>query len=220
METKWTDRELELLGGTVLLQGLDPSKVRRGVEDPRCSRERFEKGKEIYSPRRFRRSLGVLLTGRIQVSKGELVVSTLSPGELFGAAALFHQRADYENTLTARQSCEVAFLPQEWVAEQVNAFPEVCANYIGYLSDRIHFLNEKIEGLTTPGTVGKLCRHLLSDEGRAPCSATELARRLDVSRASLYRAFDELESTGAIRRKGKLVEVLDAIKLKQITESD
>lgn len=41
------------------------------------------------------------------------------------------------------------------------------------------------------------------------CAATELAQRLDVSRASLYRAFEVLEGAGAIRRTGKLVQTAD-----------
>ena len=86
VEPVWSSGELELLGNTFLFRGVERAVVLRAASDPRCSRESFTRGAQIYSPRRFRRSLGVILAGRVRVTKGELVVSTLGPGELFGAA--------------------------------------------------------------------------------------------------------------------------------------
>ena len=40
-------------------------------------------------------------------------------------------------------------------------------------------------------------------------SATDLAKRLGISRASLYRAFQALEDARLIRREGKSMYVLD-----------
>ena len=162
MEPVWSPGELELLGNTFLFRGVERAAVLRAASDPRCSRESFTRGAQIYSPRRFRRSLGVILAGRVRVTKGELVVSSLGPGELFGAAALFHDRPDYETTLTALFPCSAAFFPQEQVAELLRDTPGAAANYIRYLSGRIHFLSRKIEGLTAPGAAGKLARCLLA----------------------------------------------------------
>lgn len=209
MDSVWLEGELQVLSGTALFRGIGGGELLETARDPRCSRETFPKGTEIYSPLRFRRSLGCLLSGTARVTKGPLVVSTLSPGALFGAAALFNGREDYETTITACSSCTAAFFPQEVVAELVNRSPDACRNYLEYLSDRIHFLNRKIEGLASSGAAEKLRRCLLAEGGAVTCSATELARRLDVSRASLYRAFEELEREGYIRREGKTVTALN-----------
>lgn len=84
------------------------------------------------------------------------------------------------------------------------------ANYIRYLSERIHFLSRKVEGLAARRVTGKLARFLLEAGGEAvSCPAAELARRLDVSRAALYRSFQELEEAGGIRREGKTIVILD-----------
>ena len=53
-----------------------------------------DKGETVYDRRRFRRCLGVLLRGKLQARRETLLVSTLRPGELFGAAALFNERED------------------------------------------------------------------------------------------------------------------------------
>ena len=41
------------------------------------------------------------------------------------------------------------------------------------------------------------------------CSVTGLAGRLGVSRASLYRALDELRDQGAISHRGRTIHILD-----------
>lgn len=123
MRPEWNPRELELLAGTFLFQGLEWETVRRAVQDPLCTRENYQRGDVIYSPGHFRRSLGVLLEGRARVTKGELVVSTLERGDLFGAAALYNRRTRYETTITALEDCAVAFFPQELVSRLMAESP-------------------------------------------------------------------------------------------------
>ena len=210
MAKGWSREELALLGRTPLFQGAEAEVVRRAAEDPACRRETFGREAVIYSPERFQRCLGVLLQGRARVTKGPLVVSVLEPGALFGAAALFHRRARYETTITALGPCAVAFFPEALVAGLLDDCPPFRRSYIAYLSERIHFLSRKVEALTASSVTGKLARWLL-ETGRTEvsCPATELSRRLDVSRASLYRSFEELETAGAIRRTGKTIAILD-----------
>ena len=50
------------------------------------------RGHTVYTPHRFRRCLGVLLQGRIRVSKDALVVSTLATGTVYAAPAMFPNR--------------------------------------------------------------------------------------------------------------------------------
>ena len=46
-----------------------------------------------------------------------LVLAVLMVLALFGAAALFNDRADYATTLTARSRCDLLFFPQALVEE-------------------------------------------------------------------------------------------------------
>jgi DNA-binding IclR family transcriptional regulator len=61
------------------------------------------------------------------------------------------------------------------------------------------------------GAEGKLARYLLTVPSGEPLrlSATDLSKRLGISRASLYRAFQALEDARLIRREGKSMYVLD-----------
>ena len=190
------------LAETFLFRGAPPEAVELARTDPRTVRQENGKGGVIYAPHAFRRCLGVVLEGRVQVNKGALIMSVLEPGDLF-----------------ARAPCRVLLLPQALVEELMGRFPEVGRNYVAYLSGRICFLSGKIDALTAGSAERKVAQYLLSRlEGgwvELDCSAAGLARRLGVSRASLYRALDALAGRGILRREGRRVQVLQPDALEQ-----
>ena len=147
------------------------------------------------------------------MTRDALAISILSPGDLFGAAALFNDQPDYAATLTATSPCRVVLLSQDLVSLLMDESPIIRDNYIRYLSGRIRFLSGKIRSLAADSAEGKLKQHLLTslspDRTRLDCPATELARRLGISRASLYRAFDTLEGQALIRRESRSITVPD-----------
>ncbi len=119
----------------------------------------------------------------------------------------------------------VLFVPQKYFRTLMKADFRLAENYIAYLSERLHFLNRKIEGLAGPGPEWKLAM-FLSEHGREredgvfalelKPSMTELSSMLGVARASLYRAFGILTREGLIRRKGKKIEIIDMERLRNL----
>lgn len=217
-----TESEESLLGlleGTFLFQGA-PEAAQAALTDPRVLRRSAAKGEIIYEPHRFQRCLGVVAEGTVQVSKGTLIMNVLKRGDLFGAAALFHQRPDYATTLTARSSCKLLLFPQELVEEWMGRWPIVGRNYVTYLSQRIWFLSGKIDALTAGSAGRKVAQYLLAHEGEGTveldCSLTGLAGRLGVSRASLYRALDDLRDKGVIQHRGRTIRILDQTALEHL----
>lgn len=175
-----------------------------------------EKGSVVYDRTRFRRCLGVVLRGRIQVRREALLMSTLEEWDVFGAAALFHGGEDYPTTLTALTGCEALLIPQESVRRLLRECGDFAEDYAVYLSGRIQFLSQRLEAVSSPSAQGKLAQYLLAaagETGAVTLSATQLGQRLGMGRATLYRAFDALEQTGAIAREGKTIQVLDRSKL-------
>lgn len=190
-----------------LFQGLPRETVLTDLETLNCERRTYRKGEVLYAPHTFSRSLGILLRGTVGVTKGSLPVSFLRPGDLFGAAALYNQEPDYVTTLTARTDCAVLLLSQETMDAIMARRPQVGRNYVTYLSTRIRFLSGKLEELAGPTAEGKVAHYLMAraEAGRVTpdCSLTELAGRLGMGRATLYRALDALEAEGNLRREGK-----------------
>lgn len=171
----------------------------------------FSMGEVIYSPRKFRRCLGILLSGQLQVTKGSLTVNILEPGELFGAAALYSDTPEFITTITARRPGRCLLLDQGLVDRLLEEEPLLRRNYLHYLTGRVQFLSGRLQSLSQTGTEGKLVRYLLTNgqSGSLTCSASDLAHRLGISRASLYRAFRALEAGGVIRREGKTILIPD-----------
>jgi len=205
---------LKVLSDHPLFAGVDQTNLRRLLDtaEQLCA----PKGESIYTPQRFRRCLGVIAAGRVRVSKQTLVVSVLTEGDVFGAAALFNTGSEYATTLTALTDCTVMLIPQMAVSLLLHESPQFAENYVRYLSGRIQFLSARLDAVTAGSAGRKLGQFLLSQadgEGRLRICATQLSARLGVGRASLYRAFDALEGAGAIERDGKEIHILNRDKL-------
>ena len=196
---------------TPLLDGGDISLMDRIMSRSDVYIQHFEVGQVLYNPHNFQRCLAILLAGQVCVTNDSLVISVLEPGTLFGAAALYSHTLDYATTITARSSGKAFCLAQAAVDHLLATEPLVRQNYLCYLSDRIRFLSDRLKSVTQSGSEGKLARYLLTNGrgGMIRLSATELAKQLGISRASLYRAFETLETAGLIQRSGKTTYVLD-----------
>ena len=183
--------------------------------------DHFPAGTVVYDPAHFQRCLGILLEGQLQVTKGGLSVSTLEPGDVFGAAALFSDRSEFATTITAKKDSRCLLLPQKLVDSLIAKDTAFRERYLRYLTGRIHFLSSRLDSLAQQGSEGKLGRYLLSgmDENHTvTCSATDLARRLGLSRASLYRAFEVLEADNLITRSGKTITIPDPAALSAVCD--
>lgn len=172
--------------------------------------EHAGRGDVLFTPGKFRRCLGLVLSGRVRVTRGEMFVGVLERGDWFGAAALFNDREEYPSTLTALTECEVLFFPQGVIEELMERWPRAGANYVRYLSGRIQFLSDRLNSLAAGSAEGKVeqfLRRNADEHGNVTVSATAIAQALGIGRASVYRAFEHLEERGEITREGKRIRV-------------
>lgn len=209
-----SQEEISLLAACSLFRGVELPLLRTLTEVEGAGLVRFDPG-VVYSPRYFLRSLGIVLAGQLQVTKGALAVSVLEPGDLFGAAALYSDEVEFAATITAKGPSRCLMLEQGLVDRLLAEHSQIRENYLRYLTGRIRFLSGRLQALAQPGVEGKLARYLLA-AGGSSCPATELCQRLGVSRASLYRAFSALENSGLIRRQGKTITVVDPVGLETV----
>lgn len=223
---KLNEIETELVSKTELFRGLPPSVLARILAVSDCTAAEYEKNEVVYDKTNFYRSLGIVLEGRLRVTKENadkrpIVMSTLQRGAIFGAAALFNSEPEYATKITAIERSRVLFLPQRLVKRMIEREPDIAENYIRYLSERILFLNRKIYFLTAGTAEQRLAGFLLDnlavgEFSEMPMTMHRLADALNMSRASLYRAFDELTASGAVSKQGKLVCINNAELLKNL----
>ncbi|MGN0571212.1 MAG: Crp/Fnr family transcriptional regulator [Candidatus Fimenecus sp.] len=172
----------------------------------------FPKDTVLYSPASTEKCIGVLLQGEARVEKDYLTVSVLKAGGLFGAVTLYNAAERFVNTVVAKTACKVVFLQKDGIDRLIENNPTFAKNYIGYLSKRIYFLNEKIEAYTAPNGEEKLLHYLKSvsnsDGVIERVCVTELARQINVSRAGIYRALEQLSASGKLSYGDKKITLL------------
>lgn len=173
----------------------------------------YSKNDVVFSKGNYSPVICIIIKGEARVSKGETVISHLKDGEVFGAAFLYNQSYEFENTVTALTPLKVVIIEKSGIDELIKCDSSISFNYISYLSERIGFLNDKIEGYTKPNAEEKLMLYLKknADINNGKCeisvSMTELSRVLQISRASLYRVIETLENQGKICRDGKKIYI-------------
>lgn len=212
-----------ILAKTFLFQNTNIEDYKEQLQKARITS--FSKGQVIYDKKDFERKLGLLLSGRVVVESGrdaKVILNAMGPAQAFGVASLFCKREEYVSRIIAKEDTKVLFLGEEALKELFLADFVLTLNYIGFLSDRIGFLNERIQNLTGQTALQKLAAYLYrrsltagqTEKLTIPFFIKDMAQTLDVGRASLYRAFHELEEGKIIRRLAKEVEILDLNRLK------
>jgi len=199
---------VKLLKETRLFSGVPDGVLEQAVLSGRI--KSYERGEIIYDEERYSKALGIILKGSAQVKKGRVIMSRLEKGDVFGAITLYSESNYYVTQITSTGKSSVLFLSKGTVSEMMEKSSKIAENFIAYLSERIYFLNGRIEAFTA-GSAGDKLREYLQKNARevngiksfTPNSILELAKKLDLGRASLYRAIDELCTSGEIEKQGK-----------------
>lgn len=201
---------LTFLKKTQIFKDADFSLLKEVLEEY-ASVTAYPKGETVFSAENYSPVLCLIIKGEARVRKGETVISHLKEGEIYGGAFLYNPNFKFLNTVTALSHLKVVMLEKEGVDKLIRLDSTVSFNYITYLSERVGFLNGKIEGYTKPSAEEKLLLYLRKncDENDGKCeisvSMTELSSVLHISRASLYRVIENLEKQGKICRDGKKI---------------
>ena len=201
----------ELLRNTILFRGVEPAVLEELIREAGGYTLPFLPEEEILTSPEGNSRLGILLSGSVTVyshREHPVLLNRLRQGSLFGVSALYGEQPA-ATLLLGKEKGEIFFLDAAR-AEVLWANPTIRKNLISFLADRIRFLNAKIASLTAHGAEGKLLRHLIQQSCgeewvTVKGSFSDLAKTLNLGRASLYRAIDQLEEKGTIRREGKTI---------------
>ena len=170
-------------------------------------------GDIIFSQDSFKKALGIILSGKVTVMKKQsLLLTTLSTGDCFGVAGIFSTTEEYVSTLTGKTAVTVAYLSPILLEQLFKEIPQTATNYIGFLSCKINFLNKKIDDFTAPTTESTLenwiAHHQVDGVVFVEDGYTSLAKKLNIGRASLYRALDTLAAQNKITRDKKNIYIV------------
>ena len=166
------------------------------------------------------RELGILLSGRAEIRSTDpartVILRTLLPHDVFGAASLFCADEVTLSRIEAQTACTCLFFDSVAIRTLLQTDAGFLDRYLSFLAGRVRFLNHIILCFTAGSAERRLALWLLSEEREVitlPATLTALADTLDIGRASLYRALDKLSAQGLISRKGREIRLCNAKEL-------
>jgi CRP-like cAMP-binding protein len=174
----------------------------------------FTAGERIFPAPQTDSCLCVLWIGQARVFANSpdpahaALLRTMGAGAVFGVHCIFNSEIPPQSEIVAHKDCTVVTIPAALWEQVLSTNPPVMAHYVRFLTQRIEFLNQKIQYLTAGCTERRLALYLISQipqddvAVRLDISAVSLADLLDVGRASLYRAMDRLTEDGFLIRRG------------------
>ena len=176
----------------------------------------YKRGDLVFSSEAYRYSIGLIIKGGAQVAKREngVIVSRLKENDIFGCVALFSGKDYFVNEIFATKDTRIAYISKTAIVKLMQLDSNFSVCYIQYLSQRILFLNKRIENFTGGSAESRLANYLSGcfadyKTYELDRSMSQLAVSLDIGRASLYRAFDRLVESGAVERDGKYIRLVD-----------
>ena len=207
---------------TQILSFLKPLPLFEGTSQEALLQALAEKGASVHTLSSGKsmdisaeKSLYVLLRGCAQIrsldEERNVILRTLQPGAVFGAAALFLKDSPPISAVEASDDCDFLSLSADTVRTLMQRDAAFLDAYLTLLAERVRFLNKKIKCFTGGSAERRVALWLLGEEEDSvslSISLQAMSDTLDIGRASLYRALDKLEAQGLISREGRRITLI------------
>lgn len=200
-----------------IFKSSDIGEINKYITKADFDMHRYHAGDNIYSPRTAKTAVGLIIRGCATVSSRDeeknVLLRTMGEGAMFGIANLYAENIEFPTRIVAKSACEVLFIKKEAIRNLIENDKNTLRSFLAFQSNKIVYLNKKINSFTAGGAERRLSLFLLDNavDGvySADVSMSALAEMLDIGRASLYRAFDALEAAGCIERKNKKTIIIN-----------
>ncbi len=196
---------------------------------PEARSERFVDGESLSAFADEERCVGLMVQGTADVwchaaDGTETLMNTIGPGDCFGIAYLYGE-TDMQTRVIARERCEAAFVKKADVQALLAGDQDFATRYYALCNKKLQFLLSRISLLTAQSCRTRLTAYLLlnrDSDGFVPLNGSkdELARRLSVSRAAVYRELNGLAERGEIRLSKRGITLNVPVRLEQSMYDD
>ncbi|MCH3972198.1 MAG: Crp/Fnr family transcriptional regulator [Oscillospiraceae bacterium] len=214
------DRFFTMLRRAPLFENIPEQEVSAAFQDNGCRCCSFTAGEKLP----LWRCVGLVCSGELcayqrTASGGEILMNDFQRNDVFGLAGTFLRREEPLSLMRAKRASIAMFLALPLLRELFTKDERIAENYIAYLSGRVAFLTQRLRvasgGTAQQRLVVWLLAQQVGEDGVLclPCSLSSLSGLLGISRASLYRALDDLENADLLEQNGRRIRLLNREKM-------
>ncbi len=213
MEVKY--KIVDQLSESELFTGMAGNDIADILGSDQAELKAFKKGDTLFDVNRFSPCMAYVLTGKLMIrqSDTEMIVKEITKGSFFALLTLYNDSLQFASNIVAAKDSKVIIFSQELIEKCVSKYQRFASNYIHYLHTRMRFMHSQIMVLSMSTPKNSLISYLwnssakLGEQFRLEVSYSDLAKKLNMSRSSLYRILDELEAEGLLTRQGRYVTI-------------
>ncbi len=196
-----------------LFLGVD-KRTLASVMDGKCRVRDFSRGETVALQDQPYKSLFVVEKGilRAEMTNREgvkAVIEDINAPRAVAPSFLFASKNILPVTLTALTDSTVVYLPKNVLLWLMKKNARILENLLNSISDRCHFLSERVRLLQFGTIKSKLQSYFMEQKHNSgsavftiPNTQQELADMFGVTRPALARAIKQMEQAGTIIRKG------------------
>jgi CRP/FNR family transcriptional regulator, dissimilatory nitrate respiration regulator len=218
------------LANVPLFRELAPAEMARIAAQTR--QLRVERGETLFHRSDSSSGMYVIVYGRVKLAftspRGdEKVVDILGPGQSFGEAVMFLERAHIVGAQALEDSL-LLFVARSAVFEELERDPSFARRIIAGLARRLHHRVADLEAVSMRSGSQRVIGYLLNEAGdlvsggptvvTLPTTKGVIASRLNLTQEHFSRILHELAATGLIQVQGRNILVQDIARLKTFSE--
>ncbi len=224
-ETPMT-KPIYCLSSCYLFQGMTEEDVSRALLLLSPTRHSFASGEIILNTDDTHHRLYFIESGSVRISRtvdgNPVLLNVAKAGDCFGVASLFGNCEKYPTIVTAKGVTSLQIVEEDALAACFASFPQTALAHIRFLSEKIRFLNDKLDSLSGRSSISKLAKFLTTNADTetgvvsSPLSMKQIASSLDIGRASLYRLLGQMESSQWILLTDGCIKICDRQSLERL----
>lgn len=197
-----------------LFTGIAPDEIHSMLGCLSAREVRYPKGSFIHHQGDCIDSLGLVLSGTIDILKGDFwgntnLITRCEPGDIFGEPYALRGDEPLDVSVLAEQTADILFLNMSKMmtlcSHACSSHNQLTKNLLTVIAERNRELNQKLAHITKRTTREKLLSYLSSEAGRSgtdsfdiPFNRQQLADYLSVDRSAMSSELGHLRDEGLI----------------------
>ena len=207
-----------------VFQDIGEKDLEQILESLTYSIKEYNRSERIYTHDDFELGVCFIIEGSCEVfsthDTKSVILNRLSKYDSFGALTLFSNCDEYPTEVRAEKKTQILFISKSEMLKLIEKYPIVAVNLLKFLTERIKFLNSRIDNMTRGGINARLAAHIcgvanVKQTNEFKLNMKKCSEILGVGRASVYRALNALITDGCIAVSSGTVLIIDKTKLEE-----